>query len=182
MHDAAVEAKVQFATKHVQLAYLNGRSPIFSRWGTNILMVLASVSPDALKEPQFASATMGRDQNGEYRLFLFWLEDKPSVDGLELCLSKTNATATVPMAADDISENRKSSEVSVVMRASWIWSSSNSICAKLEDIKDVSSIKLRLLRSGSPVSGWCPVSFYRLDHWMGSKVVTEVTTGDTKGN
>jgi len=49
MHDAAVEAKVQFATKHVQLAYLNGRSPIFSRWGTNILMVL---SPLGLAQKQ----------------------------------------------------------------------------------------------------------------------------------
>jgi hypothetical protein len=176
-HDSDVEARRNFSVKHVQQAFVNARSPMFCRWGTNILSVLSSVNALAIKGPLFASATMGRAQDGEYRIWVFWLEDRPSVDGFELLLAKTNSTVIIPISTSDREENMKSSKVAVVMVARDIWHNTDDIWNKLESIKDVSVIKVRLLREGAPVSEWCPVSFYRVDHWMGSKEVMEVTAG-----
>jgi hypothetical protein len=180
-HETAVEAKRHYAINHVQQAYLNARSPIFRRWGTNILTALSSANVVTLKTPRCASAAMGRDQDGECRLYVFWLEETPSADGVELRLDKTTATTTIAVSPSDTEENVKASKVSVVNVASWIWFNTNSISSKLEKISDVSNLKVRLLRAGAAITDWCPVSFYRLDHWMGTKEVTEVTTGDSAG-
>jgi hypothetical protein len=173
-HKAAVEAKRQHG---IERAYqdFNSKSPIFRRTATNNLSMLSSANADTLKTPRCSSAAMGRDQDGEYRLYMFWLDEKPTVDGLELRLDKTNATVTIAVSHSDTEDNIKASEVSVVMVASWIWSSTNNIANKLDKISDVSNIKVRLLREGAAVTDWCPVSFYQLDHWMGSKQVTEMT-------
>jgi len=125
---------------------------------------------------------MGRDRDSEYRLYVYWLEDAPSVDGVELSLAKTNSTTILAVSTSDTERNIKDSEVSVVFVASWIWPSTNSIWNKLEKISDVSDIKIRLLKEGSPITGWSPVSFYRLDHWMGSKDVVEVKSGAARVN
>lgn len=181
MHKSAVEAKRQYAIEHMRQTYLKSSGPIFRRFGTDIFSALSSANAVTLKTPRCASAAMGRDQDSEYRLYVFWLEDRPTVDGIELRLDKTNPTAIIGVSTSDTEENLKANKVSVVMVASWIWSSTNSICKKLEKISDVSDIKVRLLRAGTPITEWCPVSFYRLDHWMGSKEVTEVTTGPSAG-
>lgn len=175
-HNAAVEARLQHNIDRCHQDF-RARFPIWRRCATNILSVLSSANAVTLKTPQFASAAIGRDQDGEYRLYVYWLEDAPSVDGVELSLAKTNSTAILAVSASDTERNIKDSKVSVVFVASWIWPSTNSICKKLDQINDVSSIKVRLLKAGTPVTDWCPVSFYRLDHWMASKEVTEVTTG-----
>lgn len=180
-HEAAVEAKRQYAVDRVQQAYLNARSPVFRRWGTNILAALSSASAVTLKTPRCAAASMGRDQDGECRLYVFWLEETPSADGVELRLDKTTSTIIIAESASDTEENVKASKVSVVKVASWIWSSTNNISNRIEKISDVSNLKVRLLRAGVAITDWCPVSFYRLDHWMASKEVTEVTTGDAVG-
>jgi hypothetical protein len=181
MHKDDIEARRQFAIDREKQVDINARSPILRKWGTNTLSVLLSTNTLTLKTPQFASATMGRDQNGEYRLWVFWLEDKPSVDGIELRLAKTNSTVIIPISISDREENIKSSKVTIVMVARWIWHNTDGVWSKLEKISDVSDIKVRLLKAGNPVTKWCPVSFYRLDHWMGSKEVTEVTSSPTIG-
>lgn len=178
-HKADVETRRQFAIEREQHVYVNSRSPMFRRWGTNILSALSSANVATLNTPCFASATMGKDQDGEYRIWVFWLEDKPSADGFELRMAKTNSTVIIPISTSDREENIKSSKVTVVMVARGIWHNTDGIWNKLETISDVSNLKIRLLKAGAPVTEWCPVSFYRLDHWMGSKEVTEMTTGNT---
>ncbi len=177
----SIEAKRQFAINRQQHVFIHSKSPIFRQWGTNILSMLSSADTDTLKHPHFASATIGRDRDNEYRLYVFWLENKPSIDGVELRLSKTNSVM-LDVPASDAKENEKTSKVSVVMVASWIWSGTNNIADKLDKVNDVSDIKVRLLKNGSPKTDWCAVSFYRLDHWMGSKEITEVTTGPSVGS
>src|SRR5580698_81235 len=83
-----IEARRQFAVNRIYHVYINARSPIFRQVGTNTLAVLSSATEATLKKPQFASAAMGRDENGEYRLYVFWLEGKPSVDGVEVSWAK----------------------------------------------------------------------------------------------
>lgn len=63
--------------------------------------------------------------------------------------------------------------------ASWMWTSTNDMWDALEKISDVSAIKVRLFKSVRPVTGWCPVCFFRLDHWMGSQKVVQITSGPT---
>jgi hypothetical protein len=179
-HKAAVETRRQFAIDRAHQDF-RSRSPIFRQFGTNNLSALSSANATTLKTPRLASATIGKDQDGEYRLYVFWLEDKPSVDGLELYLAKTNLTAIIPISSADREENVKSSKVTVVMVARGIWHNTDGIWNKLEKISDVSDLKVRLLKAGVPATEWCPVSFYELDHWMGSKKVTEVTSGSSAG-
>lgn len=178
-HNAAVETRRQHAIERAHQD-LNSRSLIFRQCGTNILSTLLSANAVKLKTPAFASAAMGRDQDGEYRFYVFWLEDTPTVDGVELRLEKTNSTVIIAMPASEKEENVKASKVSVVNVANWRWSTTNNIWKKLEEISDVSDLKVRLLKTGTGVTEWHPVSFYRLDHWMGSKEVTEMTKGKVK--
>jgi hypothetical protein len=56
---------------------------------------------------------MGRDGDGEYRIYVYWLEDKPTINGVELYLGKTNSTVIIPVSASDEERNIKDSEVSV---------------------------------------------------------------------
>jgi hypothetical protein len=176
-HQARIEARRSFAIDR-QHQDFNSRSLIFRECATNILSALLSTNALTLKTPQFASATMGRDEDGEYRLWVCWLEDRPSVDGIEMCFAETNTTAIIPVQISDREENLKSSEVTVVMVARWIWHRTDGIWDKLETIRDVANIKIRLFKGNTPVTEWHPVSFYRLDHWMGSKSVLKVTNGD----
>jgi hypothetical protein len=175
----SIAHKRQFATNRIQHEYINARSPIYREWGTNILSALATTNNVALETPQFASAAMGRDQDGEYKFFVFWLEDRPTVDCIELQLDKAGSTANIPISESDIEENLKASKVSVVMVASWTWPAPNSsaIWSKFEKIGNVSDLKIRLLSAGTPVTGWNPVSFYQLDRWMGTTEAIKKLTG-----
>ena len=175
-HQASIEKRRQFAIYRVQHVDINSRSPVFREWGTNILSELSSATNVTLKKPQFASAAMGRDGDGEYRLYVFWLESKPSVDGVEVCWSPTNSL-NIGVTPYYVKENKESSKVTIVMVASWVWPDTNSVANTLDQIGDVSKIEIRLLKKGEPVTGSYPVSFYRLDHWMGSKQITKITTG-----
>ena len=154
------------------------KSPIWRQFATNILSAVTSANELTLKAPRFASAAIGRDDDGEYRLHVYWLEDVPSVDGVELLLSKTNSTGSIAVSSSNTERNLKDSKVSVVFTADWIWSSTNAIWNQLEKINDVSNLKIRLLKTNNPVTEWCPLSFYRLDHWMGSKQVIQITNGN----
>lgn len=175
-HGADVEARLQHNIDRCHQDF-RSRSLIWRQFATNILSTVLSANEVTLKTPQFASAAMGRDDDGEYRLHIYWIEDMPSIDSVELLLAKTNATAILTVLTSDAERNVKDSKVSVVYMAHWIWSSTNGIWNQLEKIDDVSNLKVRLLKGGHPVTEWCPVSFYRLDHWMGSKEVIEVKTG-----
>jgi hypothetical protein len=181
MNNTSFEAKRQFSIDRARQDF-RSRGVIFRQFGTNIFSALLSVDATSLKTPQFASATMGRDQDGEYRLYLFWLENAPSVDGIEIRLDKINSSVIVVESAYDKAENLKASKGSLIMAASWVWSYTNSVWDKLDMINDVSDLKVRLLTKGNPVTQWYPISFYRLDHWMGSKEVMEVRAGPSKVN
>jgi hypothetical protein len=179
-HDATIEARLQHNIDRCHQD-LRARFPIWRGCATNILSALSSANAVTLNTPRVASAAMGRDQDSEFRLYLYWLENTPSVDGAELRLNKTNSTVIITISVSDAERNMKDSEISVVFAASWIWSNTNSIRKKLENIDDVSNLKVRLLRSGKPETDWCPVAFYRLDHWMGSKEVAEEKKGRADG-
>ena len=103
------------------------------------------------------------------------------MDAVELSLDKTAPTMTIAVSPSDADENAKASNVSVVNVASWVWSSTNNIANKIKEISDVSNLKVRLLRRGAVVTDWRPVTFYRLDRWMGSKEIAEVTAGPAAG-
>ena len=177
-HEARLEMKRQFAIDRARQDF-NSRSVVFRRIATNDFVALSSANVVTLKTPQVASAAMGKDEEGEYRLWVFWLENKPSIDNIELSWSKTNSSVIIPVAESDSKENVKTSDVSVVMVGRWVWSNTNNIWSKLEKIDDVSEIKIRLLKGSETKTAWHPVSFYRLDHWMGSKQVMEMTNGNT---
>jgi hypothetical protein len=66
------------------------------------------------------------------------------------------------------------------MVANWILFSTNSQWNMLEKINDVSNLKVGLLKAGVATTEWCPISFYRLDYWMGSKEVSEVITPEVR--
>jgi hypothetical protein len=176
-HDANIKKRSQFAVNREEEVYVHSRSLVFRQWGTNILSAISSAN-GKFESPTIASATMGKDEDGEYRLFVFWLEDKPSIDGIELYLSKANQHEFVPIDSSDIKENKKTSEVTIVMVASWVWTNTNSIWSNFEKNDDVSELKIRLLKKNKIKTDWHPVSFYRLDHWMGSKQVIEMTNGN----
>jgi hypothetical protein len=180
-HRASVEGRRQFAVDRVEHAYIHARSPIFREWGTNLLSALSSANKATLEEPRLASATMGRDDGGEYRLYVFWLEGAPSMDSAEIGWGKTNSI-NLAVSAYHIADNKRASKVTLIMVASWIWSNTNGVTESFDQIQDVSSIKVRLLRKKIPSTGWSRVSFYRLDHWMGSKKITKVDGGSASGS
>lgn len=172
-----VESKCNADIKFVRQAYVNGRSPVFKQLGTGILSAFSSGGSATLRQPRFASAAMGVDQDGEYRLYIFWLEEKPSIDDVELRWAKTNASIIIPISSYDKGEDVRSTKVSVLMSASWIWSKTNSISHRFDTISDVRKLKIRLLAKRKTVTVWNPVSFYRLDRWMGSKNIQEINSG-----
>lgn len=181
MHRASLEERRQFAIDRVEHAYIHARSPVFREWGTNLLSALSSTSKATLRSPQIASATMGRDEDGEYRLYVFWLEGAPSVDSAEIGWGETNSVS-LAVPSYYIADNKQASKVSLIMVASWIWSDPNGITKSFEQIHDVSSIRIRLLREKIPSTGWTGVSFYRLDHWMGTKKIVKVNAGSASGS
>lgn len=175
-HNKAIEARLQHDIDRCHQDF-RSRGLILRQFATNILSAVTSANVFTLKTPQFVSAAIGRDDDGEYRLHVYWLEDVPSVDSVELALSKTNSTGIIALSASDKERNLTDSKVSVVFMAYWIWSSTNGIWNQLEKVDDVTNFKVRLLKADKPVTDWYPVPFYRLDHWMGSKKVVEISTG-----
>ena len=119
-------------------------------------------------------AAMGRDLNGEYRLFVYWLENSVTVTGVELYLGKTNSTLVIPISAHEREQNMKARHLSVVRAVSWKWEVSEGVWHNLDQITHVSDIRIRLLRSNKAISDWHPPVFYKLDRWMGSKQITEI--------
>ncbi len=179
LQNAALKARVDHNIDRCHQDF-RAKFPIWRQCATNILLALSSANATTFEKPQFASAALGRDKSGEYRLYAYWIEDTPTVDSVELCLEKTNTLGIIPVSASDTERNLKDREVSVVFVASWIWLSKDSMWSKLESIDDVSKLQLRFLRASKPETEWHPVAFYRLDHWMGSKEVEEVTAGASR--
>ena len=152
----------------------NSKSPIFRRFGTNLYPILVSAREDQLNKPQFVMAAMVKNLNGEYWIFVYWLENSVTVDSVELDLGKTQKTLVIPISPNDLLRNMKARNLSITRAVSWKWEVSNSVWNKFEQLTNVSDIRIRLSRKRTGITAWHPVVYYKIDRWMGSKQITEI--------
>jgi hypothetical protein len=121
---------------------------------------LESVDLDSLKDPQLVSAVMSKDNN-KYGLFVFWLEDDPSVNGIELSFESNLDIEYMPLSEIDLRECKRASKDTIVLGASFEWSSGSDIFSFLERGANTGTVKVRMAhKQKKSVSNWLPVKFF----------------------
>ena len=125
-----------------------------------------------LGQPEIASAWICSVLNrtnlnkiDHFDLFVFWIENRPSVSRLEFSLPGLVSNIELPISDADAKDNKTVAEQSVVFTARNQWMKESEI-GNILDNTDGKSLKVRLLRDEKPVTDWYPVSFFRLDHWV----------------
>lgn len=142
------------------------KSPVVSKWSRSILSTLETVNATNILNPRLASAILAKNTNGTYGLFVFWVENHPSVDGIEFVFARTHSFSTNVVLAIELKQVLEEAKVGIVFGSEEDWKDTAEMWKCLELINSTHDLKVRLLREKIPATEWFPVDFYKVDKWM----------------
>ncbi|HEY5041747.1 MAG TPA: hypothetical protein VIK53_07060 [Verrucomicrobiae bacterium] len=138
-------------------------SPIPKKYHPDILSKLKSAGFDDLLGPELASAALVVTTNPYDDFIVFWLEQSPSVDTVELKLDEQGNLLSLPISEFDIKQNKNDNSRGVVFGAQYEWDKGTEIWKRMNQIADTNNVQMRLLTSGKPETPWFKVDLYNLD-------------------
>jgi len=153
----ALEMKRQLAIEQVSQTYLRSTNPVPKQWGLDIITALEALDVKALKVPMLVSAVITGGMNNEYNLYVFWIEDKPSITGIELSYGVDSETKVVPLSDDDLRESRRAGDTTILLGASYQWEHGAEMNNFLSKGVESGKLNVRVMRKQIPASNWLPV-------------------------
>jgi hypothetical protein len=131
-------------------------TPAMKKASDQILAVLQSSTKSTLKTPAVGAAFMGLERN-KYRMFLFWVEENPTIDAVELNFAGITATNAISKYSMD--SNKMEAEGHVVFLAIFNWEKDSELWSELAKVKKDNPLKIRLLRGNEPRTSLYPVEY-----------------------
>jgi hypothetical protein len=160
--EARREADIQFYKQRLA----STKSEVVLKRSKDILAALASVNINSITHPHPASAILAKGQNSAYSLIIFWIENHPSVDGIEFYFSNKNSSTILAMPDWELKQVHEHDELSVVFGSENDWQPTDEFWKNLEQITNAKDLKVRLLRKKAPLTDWIPVDFYKNGKWI----------------
>src|SRR5665213_1665512 len=80
----SLEDRKQNAILFIQQYHSASKNPVQAKLARDVLAALKSANVTTLKNPLVPTAVIVQDENQACRLHLFWIEDHPSIDAVEL--------------------------------------------------------------------------------------------------
>jgi hypothetical protein len=157
----------------VQKNWIRSGHELPIKYGQDILATLKASNSQTLKQPEIASAYLdglatynNLNQLDHFDLFVFWVEDRPSVDEVEFSFPSLNSNIEIelPISDADAKDNLMAAKQSVIFTARNQWKKGTEIGNMLDNLTDGKNLKVRLLRDKKAVTEWYPVSFIKLEH------------------
>lgn len=133
------------------------------------MSALASINDKAVSDPVLTSAILAKGENGAYGIFVFWIEDYPSVDGIEFRLSEEGSGIVVPISDSKLKRMQADARDTIVFGMEYDWEETpetTSLLKSFEQIVSTKNLKVRLMRGNTPVTNWHPMSAYKVDRWL----------------
>lgn len=164
----SVEARRDFAIRLNTVKSASITNVVQSKWTSDILSALRSANTKSINKPQIASAVLVGRKNGTYGLFVFWIENYPSADGVELRLSKETSPIKIATPETELKQIQAEAKDTIVYGSEYGWDKTSELCKSLEQTTSTKGLELRLLRADKPVTDWFQVKFYKVDKWLSS--------------
>lgn len=166
--DQSLEARRAFAVRFNTDKLASGTNVVQSKWSTDILSALKSTTSASLSSPRLASAVLVGRNNETYGLFVFWIENRPSVDGIEFRFSSQLPSEILPIPEAILKQNQAAAKDTIVFGGEFDWKETSEMSKRLESLNSTKGLSIRLIRGNTPVTGWFAVDFYKVDKWVPS--------------
>jgi hypothetical protein len=163
------ESRRQFAIQHNRERLASSKNEVPKKWSEDNLSALASINDKAVSDPVLTSAILAKGENGAYGIFVFWIEDYPSVDGIEFRLSEEGSGIVVPISDSKLKRMQADARDTIVFGMEYDWEETpetTSLLKSFEQIVSTKNLKVRLMRGNTPVTNWHPMSAYKVDRWL----------------
>ena len=164
--DRSLEARRSFAIQFNKQNLASTTNAIQSKWTKNILAALESLDIKAIKNPKLTSAILVGRKNGTYGLFLFWIENYPSVDGAELRFSSRSSPVILQTSDLEMKQIRAQARETIVFGSEYDWEEGSDVWRSLEQVVGPTGLEVRLLHAKSPATDWYPVELYKRGMWV----------------
>lgn len=161
-----LKKRLEYAIEYENKYGSKRKNEIIAKSHRDTLATLLQTNVDKLKKPEIATSFLVGTKEDTYRFYLVWLEDKPSVDKIQIRFNKCSNPLTLPISKGDKQLNQEVSDKTVAYSIVYEWKQSNEIANILANISNGTNINVRMLRKKSVVTKWFPVSFYKIDHWI----------------
>lgn len=163
--DQSLEGKRQYAIQVIEQYHSASKNPFMAKSAHDVLSALRSSSVASLKRPPVACAEIVQDEKRACRLHLYWIEDSPSIDSVEL-KHGDNHSIIFQIPDTDVKANRNESQHTVVFTTGYNWDGITGFAEEMSHLDGATDLSVRLLLAGKPVTGWAPVDFYKVDRWL----------------
>ena len=161
-----METRREFAIQFDKDNLASSKNEVRSKWSKDILSALALVNVTAIDNPKLASAVLTKGKNGNYGLVVFWIENHPSVNGVEFQFNNQSSPVIIPIPEVELKQNQSAAKDTIVFGGELQWEDASEIWKSLDQISSAKDMQVRLLRDKVPVTDWFPVDFYKVDHWI----------------
>ena len=166
----SAETRRDFAVRFNQGQLVTSKNEVHIKWSKDILAALGITDPKNIGSPKIASAILSKGRNGTYGLFAFWIEDQPSVDGVEFRFSDQSVPAIASIPEPELKQIRATAKDTIVFGFEYDWKATSELPKGLDQIASANVLKIRLLRAKAPATDWFPVDFYKVDRWVSGSV------------
>ena len=156
------DADIRFNTQRLN----STRSKVVLKWSQDILSALETVNSSNILKPRLASAILAKSTNGVYGLFVFWIENYPSVDSIEFAFHEPQSAITNVRLSIELKQVQGEAKVGIVFGSEDDWRGETEMWKHLEEIVTTNNLKVRLFRDKAPVTDWFPVDFFKMDRWL----------------
>jgi len=164
--DRSVERRRSFAIQFNKQNLISTTNAIQSKLSKDILAALELLDIKAINNPKLASAVLVGRKNGTYGLFLFWIENYPSIDGAELRFSSRNSPVIVQTSDVEMKQIRAQAKDTIVFGSEYDWDEASQLWRSLEQIASPAGLAVRLLHAKAPVTDWYPIELYKNGTWI----------------
>ena len=165
--NSTVEARRQFAIKFEKENWAaSSKNVVRSKWSKDISSALISIDTKTINNPRMASAVLAKGKDENYGLIIFWIENHPSVDGVEFQFNSQSSPVIIPIPDAELKQNQSAAKETIVFGSELQWEDTSEVWKSLEQITGAKDLKVRLLRDKAPVTDWFSVDFYKVDHWI----------------
>ena len=169
--DRSFETRRQFAIQSNKEHLASTKNEVRVKWEKEILSALASADAKSISSPKIASAILGNGKSGTYGLFVFWIENYPSVDSVELRLDSQSTPIIIHIPDVELKQMRVVAKDTIVFGSEYEWSELPEMSKTFEQITSPKGLEVRLLRAKAAATDWFPVDFYKSGKWI-SGIVT----------
>lgn len=118
---------------------------------------LSTVTPKSLAKPQIATALMIRSTDGDYSIAVSWIENYPSMDGVEVRIDGQDTVWFVSMPQRDIERNRRVAQKTILFGFCERVMFGADVSRNLEQSKNEKGLMVRLLHEKVAATEWFPV-------------------------